>query len=94
MICDFKFGDFIFVKMKGYFYWLVWVDEVFDGVVKLFINKLFIFFFGIYEIVFLGLKDIFFYLENKEKYGKLNKRKGFNEGLWEIDNNLKVKFLS
>ncbi|KAI3353108.1 hypothetical protein L3Q82_019674 [Scortum barcoo] len=99
MTRDWKPGDLIFAKMKGYPHWPARIDEVPDGAVKPSNIKFPIFFFGTHETTaivldwsaFLGPKDIFPYLPNKEKYAKPNKRKGFNEGLWEIENNPKVE---
>ncbi|XP_061130108.1 PC4 and SFRS1 interacting protein 1a isoform X1 [Syngnathus typhle] len=91
MARDWKPGDLIFAKMKGYPHWPARIDEVPDGAVKPSNIKLPIFFFGTHETAFLGPKDIFPYQPNKDKYAKPNKRKGFNEGLWEIENNPKVE---
>ncbi|XP_051735784.1 hepatoma-derived growth factor-related protein 2 isoform X1 [Ctenopharyngodon idella] len=74
-------GDVVFAKMKGYPFWPARIGEG-----KAPKNKIPIFFYGTHSTTFLFSKDIVPYWPNKEKYGRPIKRGGFEEGMWEIEN--------
>ncbi|XP_076305144.1 uncharacterized protein LOC143222467 isoform X1 [Tachypleus tridentatus] len=84
---QYKPGDLVFAKVRGYPPWPARVEEKPPPGKKVPPKKFPILFFGTYETANLGTKDLYPYHKFKEKYGNPQKRKFFNEGLWEIENN-------
>ncbi|XP_067143280.1 hepatoma-derived growth factor-related protein 3-like [Centruroides vittatus] len=84
---QYKSGDLVFAKVRGYPPWPARIEEAPPPGKKVPRNKYPILFFGTYETAVLGSKDLFPYDKYKQKYGKPHKRKHFNTGLWEIENN-------
>ncbi|XP_076340735.1 uncharacterized protein LOC143241091 isoform X3 [Tachypleus tridentatus] len=87
---EYKAGDLVFAKVRGYPPWPARVEEYSPLGKKIPPKRYPILFFGTYEVANLTSKDLYSYHKFKEKYGQPQKRKYFNEGLWEIENNPKV----
>ncbi|KAL4712253.1 hypothetical protein ACJJTC_011114 [Scirpophaga incertulas] len=76
---EYKAGDFIFAKVKGYPAWPARVQRL-NG------KKYFVYFYGTGETANLPPNMIFDYAENKEKFlTKTVKRRDFNDGVRQIE---------
>ncbi|XP_045508236.1 PC4 and SFRS1-interacting protein-like [Colias croceus] len=76
---EYKSGDFIFAKVKGYPAWPARVQKL-NG------KKYFVYFYGTGETANLPPNMIFDYAENKEKFlTKTVKRRDFNDGVKQIE---------
>ncbi|XP_072937475.1 uncharacterized protein Jasper [Epargyreus clarus] len=76
---EYKAGDFIFAKVKGYPAWPARVQRP-NG------KKYFVYFYGTGETANLAPNMIFDYAENKDKFlSKAVKRRDFNDGVKQIE---------
>ncbi|CAH2988013.1 unnamed protein product [Chilo suppressalis] len=76
---EYKSGDFIFAKVKGYPAWPARVQKM-NG------KKYFVYFYGTGETANLPPNMIFDYAENKDKFlTKTVKRRDFNDGVKQIE---------
>ncbi|KAK6620556.1 hypothetical protein RUM43_010848 [Polyplax serrata] len=83
----FNVGDMVFAKVRGYPPWPARISSVADA--RPATLKYNVYFFGTAETASVLAKDICLYAENKEKLGKVVKRKFFKEGLEEIEIEIK-----
>lgn len=83
MALKFKSGDKVFAKVRGYPFWPARVEACADETPNK--VKFHVYFYGTAETAICKVEEIIPYAPNKDKYGKPLKRKGFNEGLQQIE---------
>ncbi|XP_024893079.1 PC4 and SFRS1-interacting protein isoform X1 [Temnothorax curvispinosus] len=80
-------GDKVFAKVRGYPPWPAKVEKVNDPNSK---NARYsVYFYGTGETAVCKVEELYTYAENKEKYGKPNRRKFFHEGIQQLEQELK-----
>uniref|UniRef100_A0A1B6M7W3 PWWP domain-containing protein n=1 Tax=Graphocephala atropunctata TaxID=36148 RepID=A0A1B6M7W3_9HEMI len=84
-------GDKIFAKVRGYPPWPARVEGVADETPNK--MKYHVYFYGTGETAVCKQEELFPYVDNREKFGKPMKKKGFNEALLQIDSELGLSTL-
>ncbi|KAI9531417.1 hypothetical protein NQZ68_041628, partial [Dissostichus eleginoides] len=80
---QFKQGDLVFAKMKGFPHWPARVCQCDGGGRN---KRIPVYFFGTHQIGTIPPENIVPYVGNKLKFGSGVRIKGFTEGMWEIQN--------
>ncbi|XP_035667388.1 cell division cycle-associated protein 7-like [Branchiostoma floridae] len=83
-------GDRVFAKVRGYPAWPGRIEEDHPLIQKS-AKKHVVFFYGTHEVGTVSIKDLYPYEEFKDKFGRPSNRRGFAEGLREIENNPAVQ---
>lgn len=79
-------GEKVFAKVRGYPPWPARVEGVADETPNK--MKYHIYFYGTAETAICKADELFPYIENRAKYGKPLKKRGFNEALQQVDEEL------
>lgn len=86
----YKKGDLIFAKMKGHPFWPARIETTSKEILSK--KKYNIFFYGTHDTSMLKSETIVPYNEEtKTKYGIKRRTNSFNDGLWEIEHDPKLK---
>ncbi|KAE8749906.1 hypothetical protein FOCC_FOCC003375 [Frankliniella occidentalis] len=83
MALKYKSGDKVFAKVRGYPFWPARIEACADETPNK--MKYHVYFYGTAETAICKAEEVIPYAPNKDKYAKPLKRKGFNEGLQQIE---------